>query len=269
MQTHKILSAPLIDLVFDGRDKDYGAYELRKNYSRRISRAMLVTLLLAALVSGTVIFANATKKNAIADRVGPEVELADVPKEPEPLPEPEKMKEPEPVKTEPYTIPDIVPDDDMDKPMPPIETLDSARIGDVKIEGPPDTGIPNEIKDPFDGKGIGELPPTQKEPEIYTTVQVQAEYDGDWKRFLETTLNANTPVDNGAAPGRYSVLIEFVVDTEGGISDLKPFTNHGYGMETEAMRAIKKSKKWKPAIQNGRQVKAYRKQVIVFIVNEE
>ncbi|NOT51523.1 MAG: energy transducer TonB [Chitinophagaceae bacterium] len=271
MQTNKILSAPLIDLVFDGRDKDYGAYELRKNYSKRISKAMIITLTLAALISGSVILASTTKKNRIVQRVGPEVELAEAPKEPEPLPEePEKPKEVEPVKTEAYVPPIVVPDDDFDKPMPPIESLDSAVIGDVKIDGSPDTGIPDGPKDPpDDGKGIVQQRTDAEPDEPYRSVQVEAEYDGDWKRFLETTLNANAPVDNNAAPGRYSVVIEFVVDKEGVLSDLKALTNHGYGMEAEAMKAIKRSKKWKPAIQNGHQVKAYRKQVIVFVVNEE
>ena len=43
-------------------------------------------------------------------------------------------------------------------------------------------------------------------------------------------------------------------------------TNHGYGMEEEAMRVIKKGPKWTPAVQNGRSVKAYRKQPITFQV---
>ncbi|MEQ1678624.1 MAG: energy transducer TonB, partial [Chitinophagaceae bacterium] len=46
-------------------------------------------------------------------------------------------------------------------------------------------------------------------------------------------------------------------------------TNHGYGMEEEAMRVIKKGPKWTPAVQNGRQVKAYRKQPITFQVQGE
>ncbi|MBD0333129.1 MAG: TonB family protein, partial [Chitinophagaceae bacterium] len=66
----------------------------------------------------------------------------------------------------------------------------------------------------------------------------------------------------------YTVIIQFIVDKEGNISDVKALTNHGYGMEQEAMRAVKKAPKWTPAIQNGRQVKAYRKQPITFIVTE-
>jgi protein TonB len=60
-----------------------------------------------------------------------------------------------------------------------------------------------------------------------------------------------------------------VVDKEGNISDLRALTNHGYGMEQEAVRVIQKGPKWTPAQQNGRHVKAYRKQPITFQVTGE
>ena len=63
---------------------------------------------------------------------------------------------------------------------------------------------------------------------------------GNWGRFLERNLNAEVPVDNGAPEGSYTVIIQFVVDTDGSISDIKALTNHGYGLEQEAIRVIKK-----------------------------
>ena len=66
--------------------------------------------------------------------------------------------------------------------------------------------------------------------------------------------------------GTYTVYVQFVVSKDGSISDVKALTNHGYGMEAEAMRVIKKGPKWVPAVQNGRQVNAYRKQPITFVV---
>jgi len=81
-------------------------------------------------------------------------------------------------------------------------------------------------------------------------------------------LNANVPGDNDAPAGSYTIIIQFVVDLEGNVSDVKALTAHGYGMEEEAMRALKKATKWQPAIQNGHFVKAYRKQPITFVVPE-
>ena len=63
--------------------------------------------------------------------------------------------------------------------------------------------------------------------------------------------------------------MQFVVDEDGAVSDIKALTNHGYGLEQEAIRVLRKAKKWEPAIQNGRKVKAYRKQPITFQVTEE
>ena len=116
-----------------------------------------------------------------------------------------------------------------------------------------------------DGKGIIE-DKANKEPEIFTTVEIDAKFAGNWKAFFEKNLNPNTPTDNNAPEGSYQVVVQFVVDIEGNVSDIKPLTNHGYGLEQEAVRVLKKAAKWEPAIQNGIKVKAYRKQVITFQV---
>ncbi|HEX2629304.1 MAG TPA: energy transducer TonB, partial [Chitinophagaceae bacterium] len=68
--------------------------------------------------------------------------------------------------------------------------------------------------------------------------------------------------------GTYTVIIQFVVDVDGSVSNIVPLSDKGYGLEQEAIRVLKQSKKWKPAIQNGRQVKAYRKQPITFVIDE-
>ncbi|HRQ52605.1 MAG TPA: energy transducer TonB, partial [Agriterribacter sp.] len=109
----------------------------------------------------------------------------------------------------------------------------------------------------------------EKNNEPFTSVEIEAEFDGNWIRFLERTLNPNVPVDNNAPAGTYRVLMQFVVDVDGSVSDIKPLSSAGYGMEQEALRVLKKAKKWKPAFQNGIHVKAYRKQLITFIVNQE
>jgi protein TonB len=64
------------------------------------------------------------------------------------------------------------------------------------------------------------------------------------------------------------VVVQFVVDKEGKISDVKAMTSHGFGMEEEAVKVIRKGPNWVPAVQNGRNVKAYRRQPITFVVSE-
>lgn len=110
------------------------------------------------------------------------------------------------------------------------------------------------------------------EQKVFDKVEIEASFPGGdlaWRSFLERTLNASTPVDNSAPAGTYTVMIQFVVDRKGNISDIKPLTNHGYGMEKEVIRVLQKSPKWLPAIQDGRQVNAYRRQPVTFVIIDE
>ena len=74
---------------------------------------------------------------------------------------------------------------------------------------------------------------------IYETVEVEAYFAGgeaSWRSYLEQNLNPSAPVDNGAPAGFYTVYIQFIVRTDGKVSEVKPLTKHGYGMEAEVMR---------------------------------
>lgn len=112
----------------------------------------------------------------------------------------------------------------------------------------------------------------EDENKVFEKVEVEASFKGGesaWRRYLERSLNASAPVDNGAPEGQYTVWVQFIVDKEGKISDVKALSNHGFGMEQEAAKVISKGPAWVPALQNGRHVKAYRKQPITFIVSSE
>lgn len=107
---------------------------------------------------------------------------------------------------------------------------------------------------------------------VFEKVEIEASYPGGetaWRRFLEQNLNAAVPANKRAPAGTYTVVIQFVVDKTGKLSDITPLTNHGYGMEEEVIRLLKKAPHWKPAVQEGRVVKAYRKQPVTFVVMEE
>ena len=91
--------------------------------------------------------------------------------------------------------------------------------------------------------------------------------DGGWRKFLEKNLNPNVPVTNRAPEGSYMVIIQFIVDIDGSVKDIKPLTNFGFGMEAEVIRIMKRSPAWVPAMQFGRNVKAYRRQPITFVVS--
>jgi TonB family protein len=122
-----------------------------------------------------------------------------------------------------------------------------------------------------EGKGIIEEK-KEDENKIFEKVEIEASFKGGesaWGHFLERNLKPVIAVDNGAPAGRYTVYVQFVVSKDGSISDVRALTSHGYGMEAEAVRVIKKGPTWTPAIQNGRSVNAYRKQPITFKVQAE
>lgn len=270
MQTNNILSASLIDIIFDGRNKSYGAYELRKTYEKRVRKALLITGLITSLAFGTAILASSMKKNDRNYRISDGLVIRDIPdeKKPEKLPEREKIKPQEPVvRTERFTDPVIV--EQPESPPPSHTDLDLSRIDVDPREGTNDLGSVEPAPKNIDGgKEVIEDKLT-RETGPAETVDIDARFDGNWKRFLETNLDAEIPVENGAPEGRYSVVVRFVVDIDGQISEIKALTAHGFGLEEEAIRVIRKAKKWEPAFLNGTHVKAYKKQVIVFVVEGE
>ena len=90
-----------------------------------------------------------------------------------------------------------------------------------------------------------------------------------WRLFIERNLQALVPANNGAPVGRYTVMVQFIVNADGSLSDLKALTRHGYGMEAEVLRLIGISPKWTPGILNNRPVKAYIRQPVTFVIEEE
>ncbi len=91
---------------------------------------------------------------------------------------------------------------------------------------------------------------------------------GDWEKFLTENLS-KTAIENECPPGRYKVRIHFIISREGYVVEAKAITNHGYGMETEAIRIICSSPKWIPATRNGRNISFAHIQSITFDVCEE
>jgi periplasmic protein TonB len=105
--------------------------------------------------------------------------------------------------------------------------------------------------------------------QIFTKAETDPSFPGGlkaWQRYLERTLNPKLASDNGAPSGSYRVVVQFIVDKEGAVSSVKPLTTHGYGMEEEFMRVIKKGPKWEPAMQNGHKVKCYFMLPMTFVV---
>jgi len=107
---------------------------------------------------------------------------------------------------------------------------------------------------------------------VFEKVEIEASFPGGdnaWRQYLEKTLHPDVPVTRGAPAGIFTVIVQFVVSKDGNITDVKALTNHGFGMEQEVIRVIRMGPKWKPAQQDGRYVRAYRKQPVTFWIEEE
>jgi hypothetical protein len=110
------------------------------------------------------------------------------------------------------------------------------------------------------------------EVKVFDKVEKEASFpDGvtAWRKFLERNVNPEVPANNYAPPGTYTVIVQFIVDKNGTISEIKPLTKHGFGMEEEVLRVIKMGPNWLPATIDGKPVKAYRKQPLTFQVDGE
>ena len=146
------------------------------------------------------------------------------------------------------------------------EKLEDVKIGAVDQKGIKDEGLVAPVESTV-------APPAEEETDkIFTVVQIPAEFPGGqqgWIRYLERTLNRDLPVENGAPAGKYSVVVSFVVARDGSISDVKAENDPGYGTKDEAVRVITRGPKWKPAVQNGRNVIYRHRQAIVFVVSED
>lgn len=275
MEANKILSADILDLLFEDRNKEYGAYDLRKTYNKRITRALLVTASVALLALIGSALASTLKNSGPKKVKMTEVTLQDIKQEEkkeEPPPPPPPKQEPPKVEMTKFTPPKIVKDEEVKKEdIPPVvEDLKDTKIDVQSQEGVKDEGLVAEKVD--EGKQIVEEKKEDDENKIFDKVEIEAGFpggEGKWRSYLERNCNGQVASDNGAPEGTYTTIVQFVVDKEGNISDVRPLTNHGFGMEDEAMRVIKKGPKWTPAVQNGRNVKAYRKQPITFVVTGE
>ena len=278
MEANKILQSDTLDILFENRNKEYGAYELRRQYHSRLSVALLITggLGLLFFMSSFLYKPNDVKPKQVATITElTEVVLPEKPIEPE-QPKPVEVK---PVLTEPHITPMIVPDEQADKILPTMDQLDSAVIGTKHIDGDAPIGNEQPVKEAI-SSGVVEAPVT-KEPEILIDVQIQAEFPGGnkaWSDYISRAVSKSMDelVDDGK---NGTVVAQFVVDTEGNVSDVKVLgcneatVANCIGTQSKlaeiAIAAIKRGPKWKPAEQNGRKMKAYRRQPITFKLQEE
>lgn len=272
METNKILTADFLDIIFDGKNKQYGAYDLRKTYNLRLIKAVIITTVFVFVAFLGSVFSKMSNKNAndgitvIDTRLGNVEPEKALPQPPPPLPK-QIPPPPQPVNQVRFVAPTIVKDNLVNEDEKIVDLQDGQSIStETVISDSREQIIQAPVEDV--ASHVIERPKANLEDKILIKVEKEAEFPGGasaWVRYLQKNLDPNVVTDNSAPAGKYQVIIKFIVSKEGIISDVKAETKFGYGLEEEAIKIIKNSPNWKPALQNGTNVSAYRRQPITFV----
>jgi protein TonB len=269
MDAKNLLQADFIDILFDGRNKAYGAYELRRSYNMRLGLAMTAMLGISLSIFVGSVISKENRSKATAMVVTDTVTLINIdPPAVEPPQPPPVLPEPLPLETARFTPPVIVEDDKVTpEELPPaIEVINDAKIGTMNIDGGKDDGM---VAPPQEASGTGvaiEIATPKQDWEIeFKKVEIEAQFPGGaaaWKRYLERNMRYPEAAQESGTQG--FVTVQFLIDREGNISEVEALNNPGDGIAEEAVRIIAKGPKWIPAEQNNRKVKYRQVQSITF-----
>jgi len=271
MNLQQLSQADLLDILFEGRNKEYGAYDLRKSYNGRLTRAILTMLTICFLLFiGFTVMGRPHSSPAPITVIDCPLSPIEPPamKKPQPIAIPKPLHVSPPAPTIRLVTTRIVPDDQVrpeDKPQPAVAP-DNFRIDvttNLNATGTNPAAPPSNGLGDGGNNGVVNAPAApDKDDHIYTKVEIESYYKGGdaaWQRFLIKNFRPPQPEDDQA--GDATVTVQFIVDKEGNVSDVEAISGPA-GLKKEAVRVIRLSGKWEPAIQNGRKVKSYKKQPI-------
>ncbi len=262
MDTNKMLEADYLDIIFDNRNKKYGGYELRKNYSKRVRKGIgFLGLGLGALISFS--FINTEKAKDAIVTIPTTTILTEVDLTKKILPPPPKVETlPPPAAAKTKTLtPPVITDNDIkpDEHMTEAKDLVDAHVGLHNV----DTGS-NELGTDRPGTGTAKavVINTPEKTTLPTFIDQMPEYAGNLMSYLSKNINYPPNAREANVEGR--VAVQFVVAEDGAISNVKVVRGIGNGCDEEAMRVIRAMPKWKPGKNNGIPTKVLFTQVIVF-----
>jgi len=255
----------LDEIVFENRNKSYGAYDIRTQYPRLLTKSFIIgtSLFLVAALS-PFIYLTIQNMNK-ADEVQVKADLVDIlqedkiieePKEEEPPPPP-PPKEEEKIEVIQNVVPEPVKAPKIETPPPPISKQLETQTGLVAQEGvkapaytppppPPSTGTK---------ASTAEVKPQVSDTQVYSEVEQTAEFPGGINAFRnKVSGNFDGSAMNGDE-GTVKTEITFVVERDGSITDVKA-NGKNSDFNSEAVRTIKSIKnKWTPAKINGQSVR--------------
>ena len=260
MDINKILNSDYLDILFEGRNKSYGGYELRRKYPQRMRNAGIigVSVILLAVAAPAIASLLKPKEDKKPIAMMKEVTLAEPPpvdpKKPPPPPPP--AEPPPPVKpTVKFTPPVIKKDEEVKEEEQLVEQkeLKDASAGIKTQEGDVNGIDPGIVDNPGTGTGVVEAPPPP--PEIFSYVEQMPEAPYNVNEYLAKNISYPQMARDAGVSGR--VVLKFVVDEEGKIGSIQVVKGIGSGCDEEAKRVVASMPPWKPGKSNGKAVKVY------------
>jgi len=268
-----------VDMVFAGKNKEYGAYQLRKGTSSRNIKSLLILVIAAALIGGFLAWKVIAQKQAEEQQAYMEaMELAKLQQEAK-----KEKKKAEPVKpkiepkkeipvareTQKFTAPvikkdELVKEENQVKQMDKLD--DKVAVGTENKEGTKDRtveAVRSEIA------VAAPPPPPAPKPEVATKVFDVVEEmpsfpggQGALMSYLASNIKYPVVAQENGVQGR--VIVSFVVERDGSISDVKVARSVDPSLDREAQRVVKGMPKWKPGKQNGSAVRVKYTVPVVF-----
>lgn len=269
MELKTLITADYLDIVYDKRNKNYGGYELRKNYNRRVAKALgFLFLGVASMISFSFISSGDAAKPDKGYH-GPTVVTGihiDIEKPKVEIPKPKlpPTPPPPPTRTIAFTPPKVVDNNEIINNLPPDKNaLTHVDVGLHNNDG--DTTLSGMM--PSDDGRKGGIPGIVKavEAPVFKYVEQMPVFNGDMTVFMNSNLRYPDAAREANIDGQ--VIVNFVVNEDGAISNLKLMRGIGGGCDEEALRVISAMPKWKPGKQNGIPVKVFFTYPVRFILN--
>jgi len=262
MDINKILTADYLDILFEGRNKKYGSYELRKQYKKRVLTAGFISILVIGGLFASLLI---KPKEKPVENIPPVVHVADLMQPPpldekKPPPPPPPVAPPPPLKSAVKFTPPVIKKNEevkeADKPQP-IKPEENTVVGLANIKGSNDPNAidPNLSRVAGNGTGPAVVEPTAPKEQIYRNVEQLPDFGSDINKYLAN--NINYPAEAKANNIQGKVYLSFVVNQDGTVSNVKIERDIGGGCGEEAKRVVSKLRYKKPAMQNGHAVKMY------------
>ena len=237
------------DLIFENRNKAYGAYLLRTVYTKNVVRGVFFTIILLALIFYSPDIMALFQGEEVVEKAPPRklvyTELSAPPPIDKPKPPPPQVQLPKLQKVIKFVPPKVVKEEVVEE-IPTIEEIKQHEVAAVEIEGPTEVVFEEPVE---------EVVVAEDENKIFTVVEQQPEFQGGYEammNFLKKNIRYPASARRMGVDG--TVYVSFVVSKDGSISEVKVIRGLSADLDKEAVRVVSMMPPWRPGKQNGKPV---------------